>query len=392
MAGEYTGGTLNVANVKLEGPNAGQNPVVGPRAEEAIFKGDIVVAANGITIKGIELTEKGRIKVDQVDGLTMENIYVYGSLLNKGASSDAGGVSVDAAFYITASKNIVLKNSMIANDASIEWDRPMIMYGYDIENLTVTGNSFTGRYINYNDGIKIDNAGTFGIKGNVTISDNSFKDYQQYVIWFKQFGAGTYVIQNNSFEHIGSTDNHGMLSLITYKGTAEERVSVAFKYNRINNSKMLMRLDDNSALSTNATIAVNYNVYTENAAPANFLNNKDADVAVNADYNYWDGPVNTGKIQHATSENAYTEAADVPAIGDADESSNTYTIAFDLDGGEWFEDDLTTYVYGHEVVLSTPAKTGFEFVGWADMNGQIYTSFPASLHENLRLKAVWKAN
>ena len=391
VAGEYTGATLSVANITLEGPNAGQSPVVGPRVEEAIFKGDIVVAANGITIKGIELTEKGRIKVDQIDGLTMENIYVYGSLLNKGATADAGGVSTDAAFYITASKNIVLKNSMIANDASVEWDRPMIMYGYDIENLTVTGNSFTGRYVNYNDGIKIDNAGTFGIKGNVTISDNSFKDYQQYVIWFKQFGAGTYVIQNNSFEHIGSTDNHGMLSLIAYKGTAEESVSVAFKYNRINNSKMLMRLDDNSALSTNATIAVNYNVYTENAAPANFLNNKDADVAVNADYNYWDGPVNTGKIQHATSENAYTEASDVPAIGDADVANNTYTITFDLNGGEWFEENTLTYVYGHGASLETPEKAGFEFYAWEDANGQLYTSIPASLHQDLALKAVWKA-
>ena len=390
VAGEYTGATLNVANITLEGPNAGQSPVVGPRAAEAIFKGDIVVAANGITIKGIELTEKGRIKVDQIDGITMENIYVYGSLLNKGATADAGGVSTDAAFYITASKNIVLKNSMIANDASVEWDRPMIMYGYDIENLTVTGNSFTGRYINYNDGIKIDNAGTFGIKGNVTISDNSFKDYQQYVIWFKQFGAGTYVIQNNSFEHIGSTDNHGMVSFITYKGTAEEQVKVTFNYNQINNSKMLMRIDNNADLSTNATVNANYNVYTANANPANFLNNKDADVSVNADYNYWDGPVNTGKIQNATSDHAYTDALDVPAIGDADETNNTYTITFDLNGGEWFEENSLTYVYGHGATLETPEKAGFTFYAWEDADGQLYTSIPASLHQDLALKAIWK--
>ena len=393
-AGTYAGATIATEGIKILGPNAGKNPVLGPRDEEAIFTNDLAVSANNVVICGIELTEKGRIKVANVDGLTLENIYVFGSLLNKGATSDAGGVSTDAAFYVTASKNIVLRDSMIANDATIEWDRPMIMYGYDIENLTITGNSFTGRYINYNDGIKIDNpeAAQFGVKGNITISDNSFAEYQQYVIWFKKYTAGTFTVQNNTFSHIGSTDNHGMVNFINFAGTAEDQVTINFSYNNIDNSKMLGRIDASAALSTNVTANFNYNVYTNNAGPTLFLNNKDADVVVNAEYNYWDGAAADSKVANVASiDHAYTDATEVPAIGDADAEANTYTIKFDLNGGEWFEENEATYVYGHGFNAETPTKEGFTFVAWEDANGQLYTSFPASLKKNLEVKAVWKA-
>ena len=393
-AGTYAGATIATEGIKILGPNAGKNPVLGPRDEEAIFTNDLAVSANNVVICGIELTEKGRIKVANVDGLTLENIYVFGSLLNKGATADAGGVSTDAAFYVTASKNIVLRDSMIANDATVEWDRPMIMYGYDIENLTIVGNSFTGRYINYNDGIKIDNpaAAQFGVKGNITISDNSFAEYQQYVIWFKKYTAGTFTVQNNTFSHIGSTDNHGMVNFINFAGTAEDQVTINFSYNNIDNSKMLGRIDASDALSTNVTANFNYNVYTNNAGPTLFLNNKDAEVVVNAEYNYWDGAAADSKVANVASiDHAYTDATEVPAIGDADVESNTYTIKFDLNGGEWFEENEATYVYGHGFNAETPTKEGFEFVAWEDANGQLYTSFPASLKKNLEVKAVWKA-
>ena len=270
----------------------------------------------------------------------------------------------------------------------------MIFYGYGIENLTITGNSFTAKKNHYNDGIKLDNAGDFAIKGNLVISDNTFTNYQQYIIWVREFGAGNYTFQNNVFENIGETDNHGMISFITFVGTAEDQVKINFSYNKINNSKMIARIDDNALLSTNAEVKINYNVYTNNAGPTLFLNNKDADVVVNADYNYWDaGAVDSSKLANvASTENAYADALDVPSIGDADAESNTYTIKFDLNGGEWFEENEATYVYGHGFEAETPEKEGFTFVAWEDANGQLYTSFPASLKQNLELKAVWKAN
>ena len=395
-AGTYAGATIGKVGITIEGPNANQNPNFGPRAEEAIFTSDLAVAADGVTIRGIMLTDSGRIKVTSVDGFTAEHIYVFGSTLNVG-DTGSGGVSSTAPFHVLQSKNIVVKNSKIDYDTEKTYggdNRAMIFYGYEIENLTITGNSFTAKKNHYNDGIKLDNAGDFAIKGNLVISDNSFTNYQQYIIWLREFGAGNYTFQNNTFENIGETDNHGMISFITYVGTAEEEVKINFSYNKINNSKMIARIDNNAALSTNAEVKINYNVYTNNAGPTLFLNNKDADVVVNADYNYWDGgAVDASKLANvASTENAYTDALDVPAIGDADEAANTYTVKFDLNGGEWFEEDEITYVYGHEFEVANPEKAGFEFVGWADANGQLFTSFPASLKQNLELKAVWKAN
>ena len=155
---------------------------------------------------------------------------------------------------------------------------------------------------------------------------------------------------------------------------------------------MLGRIDASAALSTNVTANFNYNVYTNNAGPTLFLNNKDADVVVNAEYNYWDGAAADSKVANVASiDHAYTDATEVPAIGDADAEANTYTIKFDLNGGEWFEENEATYVYGHGFNAETPTKEGFTFVAWEDANGQLYTSFPASLKKNLEVKAVWKA-
>ena len=151
---------------------------------------------------------------------------------------------------------------------------------------------------------------------------------------------------------------------------------------------ILLRIDA-ATLPENAVLKANYNVITEHKGDF-YIKNANASNPVDGSYGYWAGNIVADKFMNATYENAYDEPSQVPAVGDADETNNTYTITFDLNGGEWFEEDTITYVYGHEVELSNPEKTGFEFVGWADANGQIYTSFPATLDQDLALKAIWK--
>ena len=163
--GKYTGLTID-KSLTLLGANAKQNPNIGPRTEESTFTGDIIINASNVTIKGIMLTGAGRIKAGEEDleNITLENIYVYAATLN------VGNISVNAPFYFVAAvgktiTNLTIKNSRIDNDPSIGNDRPMIMYYRDVENLTVEGNVFNGRQTQYNDGMKIETTdAAFGVK------------------------------------------------------------------------------------------------------------------------------------------------------------------------------------------------------------------------------------
>ena len=390
--GKYTGLTID-KSLSLLGANANQNPNVGTRAEETIFTGDILINASNVLIKGIMLTGAGRIKAGEEDleNITLENIYVYAATLN------VGNVSTNAPFYFVAAvgktiTNLTLKNSRIDNDSSIGNDRPMIMYYRDVENLTVEGNVFTGRQTQYNDGMKVENTdAAFGVKGDVNITDNTFAHYQQYVIWMKKFGPGTYNIKNNTFEDIGiTTTSHGMATFVSYCGTENDEITIDMSYNKMDGSMILLRIDANDKLQSNAKITANYNIVTELKGDF-FIKNANASAKVDASYNYFDG--NTGdasKMTNSTYDNLYTDATEVPLIGDADEAANTYTITFNLDGGEWFiEPDTFTYVYGYAYEFGIAEKAGFEFVNWVDENGQIFEVIPATMHENLSLKAVW---
>ena len=392
-AGLYT--TLTITKpMTLLGNNAYQNPNVGPRAEETIFTGDINIQASNVTVKGVMLTDKGRIMSNgvSIENITVENVYVYG------ATHNVGNLSNNAPFYFMAGtdtssiiKNLTIKNNMIENDPSISNDRPMIMYYRDVENLTVTGNVFIGRQSQYNDGMKIDNTNcAFGVKGEVNITDNTFANYQQYVIWFRKYAGGTYNIKNNTFENIGiTTASHGMATFVAYAGTAEDEITVNMEYNTMNDSMILLRVDASDTLGSNAHFNVHNNIVNGHKGDF-FIKNGNSGAVVDASKNYWDGTSGaTAKFTNATYGDAYTDAQDVPKISDADLAANTYTITFDLDGGSWFIEGEATYVYGHLYEFGVAEKEGFTFVHWVDANGQIFECLPETFHENLSLKAVW---
>ena len=389
--GLYTTITIDKP-MTLLGANAKQNPNVGPRGEETIFKGDILITASNVTIKGIELTGAGRIKggEDNLENITIENVYVYGSTLN------VGNVSTNAPFYFIAAadkviKNLTLKNNLIDNDASISNDRPMIMYYRDVENLTVTGNVFFGRQTQYNDGIKIESTdAAFGVKGDVTITDNYFYGYQQYVIWFKVFGAGTYNINHNTFENIGITvASHGMATFVTYAGTAEEEVTLNMNYNTMVDSMIFLRIDANAKLGTNAHLNAHNNIIS--GLKGNFfVKNANASAVVDFSKNYLDGTVgDSAKLTNATYADPYMNIADVPRISDTDTASNTYNITFDLDGGAWFIEGEPTYVYAYGYEFGLAEKEGYTFVHWEDADGQIFDVIPETYKGDLALKAKW---
>ena len=75
--------------------------------------------------------------------------------------------------------------------------------------------------------------------------------------------------------------------------------------------------------------------------------------------------------------------------------ANTYTLTYDLDGGEWENDETYTYTkkYNEEVeVKADPTKEGYTFAGWTSAEVKVENGKFTMPAKNVTLKAKWEAN
>ena len=346
MPGTYTGGKVE-KSVTIQAYNWLKTSINQNVALDSIVTGDITIAADDVTIKGVVLTGKGRIatvSTQSIEDLTIKYVVVRSSTLN------VGNVSVNAPFYLVSGEgyeviNATIANCRIENDPSISTDRAMIAILSNVNGITIKDNEFTGRRnSNYNDGIKVLRASdealdksSFGIKGDVTITGNTFSNYEQYVIWFREYGAGNYVIENNVFNNIGATDgSHAAVNFITsHVGTGKLTISV--KYNVINSGFMLFRID--GAVS-NGSIEANYNVLQPVASATKYVKDLSG-LTSNYDNNYWGvaAPASTAFNGISAPSKVYASADEVPSIGEVEEAE--YKITYELGDGDWDKDYYT---------------------------------------------------
>ena len=107
----------------------------------------------------------------------------------------------------------------------------------------------------------------------------------------------------------------------------------------------------------------------------------------------------------ADAEYTYTFAGWTPKIetvtGDATyqatytKEANTYTLTYDLDGGEWENDTTYTYPkkYNEEVeVKADPTKEGYTFVGWMSAEVEVVNGKFTMPAKDVTLTAQWEAN
>ena len=107
----------------------------------------------------------------------------------------------------------------------------------------------------------------------------------------------------------------------------------------------------------------------------------------------------------ADAEYTYTFASWTPKIetvtGDATykatytKEANTYTLTYDLDGGEWTE-ATNEFPYKYkatvEVVKTVPTREGYKFSGWRSEEVTIENDAFTMPAKDVVLKAVWEAN
>ena len=109
--------------------------------------------------------------------------------------------------------------------------------------------------------------------------------------------------------------------------------------------------------------------------------------------------------READAEYTYTFAGWTPKIetvtGDATykakytKEANSYTLTYDLDGGEWENDTTYTYTkkYNEEVeVKADPTKTGYTFAGWTSAEVEVVNGKFTMPAKNVTLKAKWNVN
>ncbi|MBQ4571226.1 MAG: InlB B-repeat-containing protein [Bacilli bacterium] len=312
-AGTYEGATIT-KTVTIKGPNADVNPNTDTRYAEAVITGDLVVAADGVVINGVNLDGKGRIKTDDnqsIDGITIANVLV---------TNNSHSSSSDTAFNLTVNTAYVVSNVQILN-CRVEkgTGRQMALITNNIHNLTIDGCEFYATYSTYNDALKLANAGTSGVTGKLVITNNHFQDFAQYMVWVMKYGALEVVLSDNTFKHIGQTaGSHGIIRFATFTGTESDQVNLEMTYNTLEEGYMVLRIDAADKLTAdNGLFVVNYNNVVSTSDTV-LVKNSSTKAVVTCDSNYWGSyPVADSAFVNATHTNDLGAAEEIPSKEEA---------------------------------------------------------------------------
>ncbi len=397
MPGTYEGATIN-KTLTIKGYNALTNLDLTDETLQSVFTSDLIIAANNVTISGVVIT--GTAKFMNKTGMNISNPTIKYSIVRNSTVNPTTSDSNIAPFNFTNTSAYSINNLTIT-DCKIEQittGRPMIAYLSQVNGLTIKNSEFYGRktLANYNDGIKTNKAsGIYGVKGNVTITGNYFANYQQYVIWLRSYGAGTYTIENNQFVNCGCTaGSHASITFGSYVGTSSETVNISHKYNTLTSCYILFRMDTASSLTnSNTSININYNKMAS-CKDTIYIKNSST-VTPNIENNYWGTTtLSADNFTGASVPSAYySSATDVPSKGTVENLS--YNITYNLNGGKWLSDeytydecvndlvaDLSAY-YGKEITSTNVADITYE--ASVTMSDFFFT------HETYSTKWTWLA-
>ena len=128
---------------------------------------------------------------------------------------------------------------------------------------------------------------------------------------------------------------------------------------------------------------------------------KDEDVPYGADPEYnGEKPTKAADDQYTYTFKGWTPEVKT-VTGDATyqatytKEANSYTLTYNLDGGEWENDTTYTYPkkYNEEVeVKADPTKEGYTFVGWMSAEVEVVNGKFTMPAKNVTLTAKWEAN
>ncbi len=287
--GTYLGAVIN-KEVEIRGNNYNIDPS-STRNTETIFTSDLVINASNVIINGVEMTKDAKFTFDNLSSDVKNISFLYCKVTNSSVNDDNK--------RNVAPFNFVSNNGFIISDIVVDYcyinknndGRPMAMYIVDVENLSVINSCFLGgnNKGSYNDAIKIDNKengnAEFGIRGNVVFKNNTFKDYYQYGLWFRQYSSGNYIIEDNTFVNIGQTeDKHAVVNFIS--GLEVECLNIEITNNNIIDCYLLFRMDSIEGDLNNTNCKISENAL-QRSQGTYYIKNEVPDIKIDANYNYY---------------------------------------------------------------------------------------------------------
>ena len=287
-SGIYEGATID-KSVIIKGANACIEPTKS-RNDETTFVSDLIINSSDVLIDGVELKGKARFTFDNLSCDITNIIFQYCKVSD--STVNANNERNTAPFNLVSNNNYYINNVIIDNCLidRIADCRPMAIYIVDVIDLTITNSHFLGggKTSNYNDAIKVDNFenanSTFGVKGNVVIQNNVFREYSQYAIWFRQYGNGTYTIKHNQFDAIGQTeDSHAAVNFIKACENINAIINVC--ENIVNDGYILFRIDEVNTYSK-IECSVNENIML-NCCGTYYIKNGIKNILIDANNNYY---------------------------------------------------------------------------------------------------------
>ncbi len=387
-AGSYEGAEITVNGVTISGANAGVNPNKETRSTETVFTTDLIVSADNVVIDGIQITGSARVMggANGAANVVVKNVWSFGSTVNQ------GNVSNIAPFYFSSKvkgveyKNVQLLQVRVSNP---ENNRPMAGYFDQVNGLTIKDSEFVVKQVNYNDAIKLGNEGTWGVKGNVEIVGNVFENFAQYVLWFQNYQEGTYNIENNTFKNNGQTSSsHCAVRFAAYSGADNGVSAINFRYNTVDNSFMLVRIDKSTSRTAETQpVKVNYNKLL-NCGATYYIKNSNA-YNIDGTNNYYDVTPSASLMLNVIWEPYYTSEGDVPLYG---QELSFYAIEYVTNGGTLAEGAPAMYDSNVGLVkLPEISKENHIFQGWL-LNGAVVTEIAAGTTGKLVLEASFREN
>ena len=318
--GTYLGAVIN-KEVEIRGNNYNITHS-STRNAETIITTDLVINTSNVTINGVTLTEKAKFTFDNLSSNVKNINFLYCKVTNSSVN-DNNNRNV-APFNLVSNNGFIISDVFVDNCYinKVNDSRAMAMYIVDVENLSVTNSCFLGsnNKSSYNDAIKVDNEengnAEFGIRGNVVFKNNTFKDYYQYALWFREFSTGTYLIENNTFVNIGQTaDSHAAVNFISGENI-NNNLEINVFNNDIINGFILFRIDNIEGDVNSTKCNINKNTLQKSHG-VYYIKNGVKGLDINAKNNYYGVtyPSESKFLGNVDYSDYYSDIYEIPGKG-----------------------------------------------------------------------------
>ena len=400
--------SITIANLTIVGPNAGVNPNLDERVEEAILTGKITVSSAAVNFKidGVAFTGAASITGTKVFGFTFVNNYIYDTDQTTKAWVEASGYNEGFIYFMSSmsneSGNLIFENNKFDNVHNAN-----INLGY-VKNVSFDGNVFKnfGR-----DAIRFDHGGyNYGLLSftNNEFLQDSTGGYNG--IYFRIYGGPgiddtVIVIDGNRFVNIGVENSSPYIGAISARNYQEKGAEIIIRNNEFVSCRNYIRIRNNGTAANHAISHWNANIY----------NNAFLGIPNGVYYASWTGSDNasTNPIRTVFGENYYedndgnvisdlsviaskfvdtasngTPLAEKPVMTKA-EKGGFYRIDYDLDGGTVSGLIYEYHNFTGEIQLPDPEKANHQFMGWY-LNGERVYVISADTRGDLLLVAHWQ--